>query len=433
MDRIVAAQSLQKLDAVAWGSATDGQILIYSSGTGKMALGAVPLTGDGSGLTNLNASNIASGTLNAARLPSGINATLVGGGGVDNTEFGYLDGVTSAIQTQLNGKASSSHTHSAADITSGSLDDARLSSNVPLKNAANIFSAAQTIRDYDSDEANGASAIAFKFATSNAMSTAAARIAAFYNTTNEAFGIAIGPAASNLNLYLRAPDGSTSSPFCRIYAGPTGTGTLNFIGGQMQFTGEAIYGSSGQWQQSGSATSTATQKTSSAAEWRNSVWTGSAAANQIHRLTNTASTSTNLESMLLFEANRSNVGGGSMTDMMALWYDGATTTRVGIGTRTPAEKLSVSGNFALITAGNGIKIKEGTNATAGVATLVGGTVTVSTTKVTASSRIFCFGQNTGTAPGELTISARTAGTSFTITSTSGTDDRDVAWWILEPA
>ena len=33
---------------------------------------------------------------------------------ITNTELGYLDGVTSAIQTQLNNKAASSHTHSAA-------------------------------------------------------------------------------------------------------------------------------------------------------------------------------------------------------------------------------------------------------------------------------------------------------------------------------
>ena len=32
-------------------------------------------------------------------------------------ELNYVDGVTSNIQTQLNGKAASSHTHSIADIT----------------------------------------------------------------------------------------------------------------------------------------------------------------------------------------------------------------------------------------------------------------------------------------------------------------------------
>ena len=44
---------------------------------------------------------------------------------VTNTELGYLDGVTSAIQTQINGKAASSHNHSAANITSGTLPLAR--------------------------------------------------------------------------------------------------------------------------------------------------------------------------------------------------------------------------------------------------------------------------------------------------------------------
>lgn len=33
-----------------------------------------------------------------------IDATLIGDGSVDNAEFGYLDGVTSAIQTQLDAK-----------------------------------------------------------------------------------------------------------------------------------------------------------------------------------------------------------------------------------------------------------------------------------------------------------------------------------------
>lgn len=46
---------------------------------------------------------------------------------VTSTEVGYLDGVTSAIQTQLNGKAPTSHSHSATDLTSGVVPDARLS------------------------------------------------------------------------------------------------------------------------------------------------------------------------------------------------------------------------------------------------------------------------------------------------------------------
>ena len=41
------------------------------------------------------------------------------------TELNYCDGVTSNIQTQLDGKASSSHNHSASNITSGTLEVAR--------------------------------------------------------------------------------------------------------------------------------------------------------------------------------------------------------------------------------------------------------------------------------------------------------------------
>jgi len=42
------------------------------------------------------------------------------------TEMGYVHGVTSDIQTQLNGKASSSHNHAASDITSGTFANARI-------------------------------------------------------------------------------------------------------------------------------------------------------------------------------------------------------------------------------------------------------------------------------------------------------------------
>lgn len=45
--------------------------------------------------------------LAASDLPTGIDAVKIGGGSVDNTEFSYLNGVTSAIQTQLDGKQGS--------------------------------------------------------------------------------------------------------------------------------------------------------------------------------------------------------------------------------------------------------------------------------------------------------------------------------------
>lgn len=85
------------------------------------------------------------------------------------------------------------------------------------------------------------------------------------------------------------------------------------------------------------------------------------------------------------------------------------------------------------TAGGGISVKEGAGAAMGVATLVAGTVTVANTKVTANSRIFLTPQNTGGTPGAVRVASRVAGTSFTVTSTSGTDTSQVAWFIVEPS
>ena len=78
------------------------------------------------------------------------------------------------------------------------------------------------------------------------------------------------------------------------------------------------------------------------------------------------------------------------------------------------------------------KLEDGSNKAMGVATLVGGTVTVNNTKVTANSRIFLTSQADGGTPGALRVSGRVAGTSFTITSSSGTDTSTVAFQILEP-
>lgn len=72
--------------------------------------------------------------------------------------------------------------------------------------------------------------------------------------------------------------------------------------------------------------------------------------------------------------------------------------------------------------------------TSGTVTLVAGTATISTAAVTVNSRIFLTAQSLGTVTvGQgLAISARTAGTSFTIKSESATDTSVVAWLIVEP-
>lgn len=97
--------------------------------------------------------------------------------------------------------------------------------------------------------------------------------------------------------------------------------------------------------------------------------------------------------------------------------------------------VTQTGSLTLATAGSGLLIKEGTNATMGTCTLSSGACTVSTTKVTASSRIFLTVQSLGTVsvPKSVGVTARTAGTSFVITSGDATDTSVVAWVIAEPA
>lgn len=108
---------------------------------------------------------------------------------------------------------------------------------------------------------------------------------------------------------------------------------------------------------------------------------------------------------------------------------------------------SLSGSFSTIIAGSGITsslnqsaiakhyavVTGGTDNSAGIAILVGGTVVVNTTKVTNASMIQLTHQNTSGTLGHIYVSARTAGTSFTITSSSGTDTSTIFWQIWEPA
>ena len=60
----------------------------------------------------ITTSKIANSNVTDAKLASGINATKISSGNVSNTEFDYLDGVTSNIQTQLDSKMGNALTSS---------------------------------------------------------------------------------------------------------------------------------------------------------------------------------------------------------------------------------------------------------------------------------------------------------------------------------
>lgn len=121
---------------------------------------------------------------------------------------------------------------------------------------------------------------------------------------------------------------------------------------------------------------------------------------------------------------RSNSGTWYYTPMSttgAPTFPGALTT-----SSTATKALNVSG------VGGGLSIKEGTNARMGVSTLASGTVVVANTSVTATTRIMLSTQSPSGTVGHPYVSARTAGTSFTITSTSGSDASVIAWILVEP-
>jgi hypothetical protein len=122
---------------------------------------------------------------------------------------------------------------------------------------------------------------------------------------------------------------------------------------------------------------------------------------------------------------------GALTVTGLLSLTGGITTNSTYGGSSLAG-VSVPGNIRVNLAGDGLLVNEGANGKQGTATLAAGTVTVSNTNVTANSRIFLSTQTPGGAPGWLQVSARTAGTSFTILSSSGTDTSVVAFEIFEP-
>jgi hypothetical protein len=93
----------------------------------------------------------------------------------------------------------------------------------------------------------------------------------------------------------------------------------------------------------------------------------------------------------------------------------------------------VNANLNVNTAGYGVQIKEGSNAKQGTLTLNGTTaVVVSNTSVTANSRIFLTIQSPGGTVGSPYVSARTAGTSFSVKSTAAGDTSTCAYFITEP-
>lgn len=128
-----------------------------------------------------------------------------------------------------------------------------------------------------------------------------------------------------------------------------------------------------------------------------------------------------------FQADNNSGYGIAQTGASAKNYFNGIT---GIGAVPTTDKLEVTGNISLMSAGNKIKIATGSNASVGTATLVTGTVTVATTAAATASKIFVTVVTPGGTQGFLSVPTIVNGTSFTINSTSGTETSTVNWWIV---
>lgn len=119
-------------------------------------------------------------------------------------------------------------------------------------------------------------------------------------------------------------------------------------------------------------------------------------------------------------------GGGATPVDVSLFRDGSTRLHT-------VNTFATEGDVVMDVAGGGLNIREGVNARMGVTTLVAGTKVVATTECGANSRILLTTQAPGGTAGFLVVSARTAGTSFTILSSNVADTSVVAWFLVEPA
>jgi hypothetical protein len=105
--------------------------------------------------------------LDAADMPTGINAANIGTGVVSSTEFGYLDGVTSAIQTQLNAKQ--------ATLVSGT--------NIKTVNSTSLLGSGDITIAANPSGVSGA----IQFSNGSAFASDAANL--FWDDTNNRLGV----------------------------------------------------------------------------------------------------------------------------------------------------------------------------------------------------------------------------------------------------
>lgn len=130
------------------------------------------------------------------------------------------------------------------------------------------------------------------------------------------------------------------------------------------------------------------------------------------------------------------VSAGNITAGTDNTYDigasGATRPRTGyFGTSVvaPTGTFATAITVPTITIDTKMNVTSGSNKSIGLSgAMTAGTITISTTAVTASSRIFLTPVGAGS--GQISLGTVTAGTSFVINSSDGADTRTVQWFII---
>ena len=149
-----------------------------------------------------------------------------------------------------------------------------------------------------------------------------------------------------------------------------------------------------------------------------------------------------LNPLATLHINASGVDGGLLVTNSSgqnVFFVNASNGKIGIGTKTPNASLTVVGNInatgttelrGLVNI-NTFSINNATNNGMDRCILVAGTCTIPNTQITANTNIFCFEQTTGGTAGHIAISARSVGTSYTVTGIA-TDTSIVACMLIEP-
>lgn len=155
---------------------------------------------------------------------------------------------------------------------------------------------------------------------------------------------------------------------------------------------------------------------------------------RVNGYTGTVFTTSNAVIRFSATENWSATANGSSISFQVTRNGTTTTSTIAQVINTAASTSGV----AISNVGSGLLIKEGTNARMGRATLVPvllspSVVTVSNTTVTANTEIFLCSNVASGGPGVLSVTARTAGVSFTISSSAIGDSSIVSWLLIEPS